>query len=491
MSDRTASISLARARLKQAEKLHDVLSFLKSSLEKRISSFRERMPKWCISDLPNELLLLIFDYSEPDLLCLRQFLQVSKRFSQLVLSSPRLWAQQTLTLHSPSYIIDAVAKRSGMLGFRARFNIGDLRGIFDPEHTIVQLCAKWSSLTLFNISQSELQGFISSVPSINLVSLKEMIIDCDRWRMGGWRFNSSWSLPHLISLKCINCVPQSLCATTLSECTFTFSASLPINGVTAFLSSAPCIEKLSITLQSMSTRAIRDLEGSISTTLPNLKHLVVQLAEVHRSLIENLFQAILSPNITSFLAIVGLKSKKGWPDASKSLRLLTRRLKVRYPMLKRVGLGAINGEFCAEEICYDQHDVNAILEELPRGVEELVLLIHNHDFVVSIPSGAVRTLEGLRSLGFVHCNHLFEDFFDMLAILLRRYAVTLANIYIDSCKIYSGSDRDVGLQDFMRDNDVERCLIREGVAKSVSVGLRSVLMMDMLALLQDFLKLVP
>lgn len=490
MSERTASISLARARLKQAEKLHDVLSFLKSSLEKRISSFRARMPKWCISDLPNELLLLIFEYSEPDLLCLRHFLQVSKRFRQLVLSSPRLWAQQTLTLHSPSYIIDAVAKRSGMLGFRARFNIGDLHGIFDLEHTIVQLCARWSSLTLFNISQSELQDFISSVPSINLVSLKEMTIDCDRWRMGGWRFNSSWSLPHLISLKCISCVPQSLCATTLSECTFTFSASLPINGVTAFLSSALCIEKLSITLQSMSTRAFRDLEGSISTTLPNLKHLVVQLAEVHRSLIENLFQAILSPNITSFLAIVGLKSKKGWPDASKSLRLLTRRLKVRYPMLKRVGLGAINGEFCAEEICYDQHDVNAILEELPRGVEELVLLIHNHDFVVSIPSGAVRTLKGLWSLGFVHCNHLSEDFFDLLPILLKKYGVTQANIHIDSCSVYSGCDRDTVLEDFIRDNDVEGCLVREGVAKKVLVGVRSLLMMDILVSLREFLKLI-
>lgn len=488
MSDRTASISLARARLKQAEKLRDVLSFLKSSLEKRISSFRAHMPKWCISDLPDELLLLIFDYSEPDLLCLRQFLQVSKRFRQLVLSSPRLWAQQTLTLHSPSYIIDAVAKRSGMLGFRARFNIGDLHGIFDLEHTFVQLCAKWSSLTLFNISQSELQDFISSVPSINLVSLKEMIIDCDRWRMGGWWFNSSWSLPHLISLKCINCVPQLLCATTLCKCTFTFSATLPINSVTAFLSSAPCIEKLSITLQSMSTRGIRVLEGSISTTLPNLKQLVVRIAEVHRSIIENLFQAILSPNITSFLAIVGLK--KGWPDASKSLRLLTKGLKVRFPMLKRVGLGAISGEFCSEEICYDQHDVNAILKELPRGVEDLVLLIHNHDFVISIPNGAVRTLKGLWSLGFVHCNHLSEDFFDLLPILLKKYGVTQANIHIDSCGVYSGCDRVTVLENFIRDNDIEGCLVSEGVAKKILVEVRSLLMMDILASLREFLKLI-
>lgn len=64
-SDRDTSISVANSILSGMEELLGAIDFLKSSLQRRITHFRQYKPCRTITDLPDELLVLIFDIARP------------------------------------------------------------------------------------------------------------------------------------------------------------------------------------------------------------------------------------------------------------------------------------------------------------------------------------------------------------------------------------------------------------------------------------------
>lgn len=115
VGNRNASFSMARSRLKRVEELFDTISFLKLSLETCVTNLRQRMPKRYLTDLSNELLMLIFRLLEPDVNTLLHLSAVCKRFRRLLISSPHLWARQTMSSHMSRSLIDAIGSRSGSL----------------------------------------------------------------------------------------------------------------------------------------------------------------------------------------------------------------------------------------------------------------------------------------------------------------------------------------------------------------------------------------
>lgn len=77
--DKFASISLAKSILKRDEDLLEAFAALHSFL-KRISSLRPRISKLSLTDLPVELIVLIFEFAELGIKDLRRLLLVSKGF---------------------------------------------------------------------------------------------------------------------------------------------------------------------------------------------------------------------------------------------------------------------------------------------------------------------------------------------------------------------------------------------------------------------------
>lgn len=164
-------ISLAKSILRQEEHLLEIVSFLASSFNERVSKLRTCMPKRTITDLPDELIVLIFDLSEPNLRDLRHLLLISKKCRQIALSSPCLWARQTMSPKLSPYAIDAIARRSRGLGLQASFI-----SFPGPNQTMLRDCERWSDLALRRFTEFDLMRFQASVPCTRLAGIEKMSI---------------------------------------------------------------------------------------------------------------------------------------------------------------------------------------------------------------------------------------------------------------------------------------------------------------------------
>lgn len=423
-------ISLAKSILRREEHLLEIVSFLASSFNERVSKLRTCMPKRTITDLPDELIVLIFDLSEPNLRDLRHLLLISKKCRQIALSSPCLWARQTMSPKLSPYAIDAIARRSRGLGLQASFI-----SFPGPNQTMLRDCERWSDLALRRFTEFDLMRFKASVPCTRLAGIEKMSITGSNDSL--MLLDSSWSLPFLKTLKCVQVMPFGIRLSVMSECSLQFSNYLSIDRLALCLAACPSLEMLTITLRSVEDGG--DGDTPLETSLSALKHFALISDDVETGVVEVLFRTLLFPNITSFRAQCFSGQIHDDTAAVECFWALLCGMKSRYPDLKKALFHVGCGEGNDEHFVFILHD---ILEELPDSLQDLTLTFEDiylraYDGLIPdvVPCGRLRTIV------FDNCNHLVPKFFYDFDSLIKKYGIKLDDVGIINCFEYDDEEQ--------------------------------------------------
>lgn len=295
------------------------------------------MPK-TLTDLPDELITLILDFSEPGLNDLNRILQVCKRIRHLAPSSPRLWARQWLTPRLSSYTIGAIAKRSGVLGLKAGFDT-----IPGARHAIFQHCERWTVLHLGDLFEEDVTRFMSIVPCEKLSGLRSLSLDIKSVGSYTWPLNNTWTLPSLETLGCLSftSILQCLQTSALTSCALDFHYVLPNDKLAAFLSSCPSLERLTLSLYSVTKYG--ELKP-IETSLPALKYFSLISVDVHAVAIHLLFRSLMFPNAIYALATFRTGPMLGDIAVNNCYCTLLLIMRSTFPVLKETKLCQIWGQ---------------------------------------------------------------------------------------------------------------------------------------------------
>lgn len=419
--DKFASISLAKSILKRDEDLLEAFAALHSFL-KRISSLRPRISKLSLTDLPVELIVLIFEFAELGIKDLRRLLLVSKGFRQLVLSTPSLWAQQTLTPCLSPYAIDAIARLSGSLGLKARFVSG-----LDPH--LLRDCERWTDLSLYGFGYSEMRHFQSNVPCARLAGLESLTLTTlDK----SFPPPISWSLPSLKSLHCFMLVPDEVRSSVLSECSFHFDRFLMIDSLSRFLAATTRLERLTIALTSTmypgATRSVKTEFGT-ETSLSTLKEFTLHSNDALPCIVDRLIKTLLFPNIKSF--VVHCNDSGEIPCNVFAMNLfwkLLRGLRTRYSKLEYIQL-KLKQERIDNKV--GVITVDDILNVLPTSIQEVALTFENIE--VRANNNFVGPFPNLRWIGFTDCNRLSPMVFQDLTYIFKEYGMLKVRVEGENC----------------------------------------------------------
>lgn len=429
----------------------------------RVSNTRARLSRRTLSDLPNELILLIFNFAELRMDGLRRLLLVSKRLRRLALSSPRLWARQELDPSMSPYTIDAIARWSRGLGLQASFP-----SIPESNHAIYRNCESWTDLHLDASYEAHIMRFQSAVPCTRLARLESMTVRGYYLRV--LLLNSLWSLPSLKTLNCVFVMPLRVQAPLLSECSLKYNDLLRINQLAHSLSAFPCLERLTINLcQVWDEDDAKDT--SLEATLPALKYFTLIADHVNGDFAPRLLDTIRFPNIEYFESDVSATQVPGDDGITVRFGTLIRGMRNRYPSLEAAYLKA-----CCSRI--DEGDeigvviLTDILKELPSSVKNLKLSFDDIELQVCdhlVPG--LGPWGSLQWIGFADCNQLAPMFFVDLALLIESYRVKKMTVFISHCIVECDedtkySDRDWEAEGYKTDQiadlSLEGFIEREG-----------------------------
>lgn len=171
---------------------------LVSTIENVRQDIRASVRWLTVFDLPDEVIVPIFQPLSTDIIPVVEISLVCKRFRQIALSSSKLWSGCSLTLSVPRHIINMVASRSGSSGLTVVLE-GTYHRLAKHQNRVSKLfehSAQWKELTA--VMDDLALRYISALFP-NLCALVKLYIS-GRLTKESHRlpsFYQNWSLPSL------------------------------------------------------------------------------------------------------------------------------------------------------------------------------------------------------------------------------------------------------------------------------------------------------
>lgn len=428
-SDRDASISVANSRLKRMEELLGAIYFLKSSLQRRISHFRQHKPSRTITDLPDELLVLIFDIARPRLSELSWLSLVCKRFRRITISVPSLWARLEISSSMPQRMTDMIVVRSGKHSLCL-----NVSSPLTSNNAIFKYCDRWSEITLDDLlTEPDLHIFQTLAPSTKLTSMCKLSLTGAPHELRSYFFNGGWRPAALSSLHCSSALPAALTASALTS--FHFDSNIiDIGDLVTFLCTTPLLEDLSIVLGETEEMGS---DEDVTVELPLLKSFSFHSYGADRSAVEEVLQAIVTPNILTLEINITAAAYVDGQDTSSSFWAVVEWMKYKFLNLRKLDLAVVRGDFePGDEDSY----MNQLFARLPKSIESISLMARNAKLLTEA-SHSIGNFENLRSVRFNNCNRLGTQFFKRLATQFKRAEIQLDDMEVLHCRdIYSKED---------------------------------------------------
>lgn len=312
----------------------DVRSALKSLLDATTQEIRtlhrraKTMPKILargIETLPNELLARIFELSDShkrdeaaEPAHIFRLGQVCRRFRQLVLGLPGLWAEVS-TEQNPLIRV-ACLERSRPTGISVDLEWWGDEFDLEEESEEYSSClrsfmshkARWRSFNYHNSSEQEKAAFHPQIQEaifdLHLPLLERLFVEYESRDVGiseNAHFYASWSIPRLRSFESNNYIPPpDLLGSTLTSCDIsifqgfsTDEGACEISSLLQFLGSAPSLQELSLYFLDVS---LTSTENITSVELPHLEVFSMTTQCIEGPSPSNLMQQLRLPKLANF-----------------------------------------------------------------------------------------------------------------------------------------------------------------------------------------------
>lgn len=447
---------MARSRLKRVEELFDTISFLKLSLETCVTNLRQRMPKRYLTDLSNELLMLIFRLLEPDVNTLLHLSAVCKRFRRLLISSPHLWARQTMSSHMSRSLIDAIGSRSGSLKLDAVISSPFAESV---ASTMSKYRNRWTTVVLYGFTSLDIRTFHKHILCAKLTSLEGINMRYLAYLPGEeqshcmFMFDDNWYPPSLKTLTCYDSLPRrfSAAASMLTSCSFTFNSFLDLGNLVAVLSATLVLEDLDVNL-----RSVKNLDGHtlVKCNLPTLRKCSLRSDDTFQRVVEDLLEAITFPNVKSLRIYLRFGQICGGSDTGSCFWKIVKGIKDRHTGLKTLDLGVACRDQDGGDL-FGVYNMRNLFQSLPKGIEYLTLSACNIRILVG-RRAFLGKFRKIQSIAFRDCNCLDTNFFEHLAVQLRKQKIRLDTIFISDC-------REVGSEEYVLEEKVETIFGKAGI----------------------------
>lgn len=429
--DRDVSIAIGNSRLKRLEELLYAVDCLKSSLERRISDFRQRKLTRSLMDLPDELLVCIFEMTEPSLSKLMGWSLVCRRVRLITISIPSLWERQIISTSMPSAVIDLLISRS-----RKHDHCLSVKSPLVPNDAISKHCHMWSSLFFDKLNASDLQLFQYIAPSSKLTSLHTISCSAAPYdpydsypnlKVVDYEFNNDWRPPNLKYLRCSYAMPKGLAVSTLRHCFFRFDRAIDIGGLAALLAANPLLETLGIIL--------RDMDELDMDAHEQIEHRALQSFSftsygADEDVVREFLQATSFPNVATLSIDIARATSSFW----QVLPVIGYNFAGIKNFDLKVGVEDVDDD---GDFCYMLH-MDDMFSHLPRSIEsfslaafDMILLAHSDTYRV----GTYGTFSELRSIQFNGCNCLDDHFFEELADRFMKEKIRLDALVVQNCQL--------------------------------------------------------
>lgn len=428
-SDRDTSISVANSILSGMEELLGAIDFLKSSLQRRITHFRQYKPCRTITDLPDELLVLIFDIARPSLSELSWLSLVCKRFRCITTTIPSLWARQEISSSMPQRMTDMIVGRSGKHSLRLKVN-----SPLTSNDAIFKYCDRWSDITLDDLlAASDLYIFQTLAPGTKLASMCKLSLTGAPHELRPYLFNDDWHPAALRSLHCFCALPAELNASALTS--FHFEANIfDMEDLVIFLRTTPLLEDLSIVL---GEKEEMGMDEDMMAELLLLKNFSFHSYGADRGAVEEVLQAIVTPNILTLEINITAAAYDDGQDTISTFGAAIEWMKYRFLHLRKLDLAVVRGDY--EPADQDSY-MDQLFVRLPKSIESFSLTARNARLLTEV-SHSIGNFENLRSVRFNHCSRLCARFFERLATQFKEAEIQLDDMEVLHCRsIFSKED---------------------------------------------------
>lgn len=410
------------------EKLLGAIDFLKSSLQMRISHFRQHKPCRTITDLPDELLVLIFDVARPSLSELSWLSLVCKGFRRITITIPSLWARQEISSSMPQRMIEMIVGRSGKHNFCIK-----VKPRLAPNNAIFKYCNRWSEITLDGLLTKRDMCILQTLaPSIKLASMCKLSLTTFH-KLRPYLFNNDWRPAALRSLHCICAMPTELTAPALTS--FYFEAvNFNIEDLVIFLRTTPLLEDLSIVL---SETEEMEMDEEAMVELPLLKSFYFLAYGTEQGAVEEVLQAIVTPNISTLEIRITPSSYLDGQTTISSFWAAIEWMEYRFLHLRKLDLAIVRGNLIlADQDLY----MDQLFAGLPKSINSFSLTARNVRLRTE-NSHSIGDFENLRSVRFNDCNRLDPRFFESLATQFKRAEIQLDDMEVLLCRdVFSEED---------------------------------------------------
>lgn len=322
----------------------------------------------------------------------------------------------------PQHTVDLIANRSGTRALHL-----DVRSPYVSNDTISRYCHRWKEIMLGGLTVSELQDFQRLTPSSDLTSLRSLRLIGSVSSPSSYAFSSDWRPATLENLHCTLSIPAGLSASTLTNCCFEFSDFIDFNGLANFLSFAPRLIQLKITIGEID--AI-DREDDVRIELPSLQNFMFCSYGASEDAVLVVLQATSFPNVT----VLSISFEAGcdvddYNISSCFATILENVGKFRH--LEGLNLKVVCGDDGEDD--YDSFCLDKVFAQLPESIKSLSIAAC--DMKLCPPCDvSLDTLEELRSVRFDNCKRLNVDFFEDLAECFKVDEILLTVMQIRGCR---------------------------------------------------------
>ncbi|KAH8106424.1 hypothetical protein DFH11DRAFT_1732853 [Phellopilus nigrolimitatus] len=402
----------------------------------------------CLSSLPPEVLLLIFETAAQTCHELCQLSQVCSRFRNLLQSAPGLWSRRPLTTAMSSDYIKHCIAMAHDLGLAVRvqspganpacdascYRPGSVPQGWHPRiNTLLAYRHRWREFELDAMAYGaeRLSYRIHCV----LPMLRRLVIH-GGGRPDTYRFCEQWSFPVLERLDVFDFTPPAVFGPSLVDFRATLGHLDDLPGLMDFLRSVPSLQHLGIAITSeFGSRS--GVPPLASCTLPNVTSATMSAegSEESYDALKKIAECLCLPNLSELklsITYVGEKCSDGlWQEDILDLWKGQESLKSIHIILEE------------EEpyvLCFGE-----ILEHVPPRLEHLMLEARNSHIEMRWPSKAARDRvhdnrpTHLRSLSFREC-YMPHRFVVRLCDYLVSAGVELESLRVLQC----GLDVDRG-----------------------------------------------
>lgn len=270
---------------------------------------------------------------------------------------------------------------------------------------------------------------MSCVPCGKLSGLKTLYLDIQSVGSHIWPLNNTWTLPSLDTLGCLSftSILQCLQTSALTSCALDFHYVLPNDKLAAFLSSCPSLERLALSLYSVTKYG--ELKP-IETSLPALKYFSLISVDVHAVAIHLLFRSLMFPNAIYALAAFRTGPMLGDIAVNNCYCTLLLAMRSTFPVLKDARLQVNSGGSDKPDM-----SIQTVLTHLPESLQDLTLMLENVHLqtFTFIGDGDVPFGGKLRSMAITKCNRLEPMFFEDMARLFEKHGVGKVALEVKNC----------------------------------------------------------